>query len=82
MIVWAWLFTAPTQLCQLLLTGAADCLAKHSYNEDKCRAQVDALYECCNAMYEQRGDKAQSASCPKATLLRLKLKQRAQESSR
>jgi hypothetical protein len=56
-----------------------DCLAKNSYNEAKCRSQVDALYECCNRFYERFGDDAQSASCPKPNLLRLKMKQRAEE---
>lgn len=59
-----------------------DCLAKNSYNEAKCRSQVDALYDCCNAFYEKFGENAQSASCPKPNLLRLKIKQRAEESSR
>jgi len=53
-----------------------DCLAKNSYDEAKCSSQVDALYECCNAFYSQNGDDAKSASCPKASLLRLKMKQR------
>ncbi|KAI2791247.1 Cx9C motif-containing protein 4 [Penicillium oxalicum] len=51
---------------------------KNSYNEDKCQAQIDALYECCNAFYQQQGDQASTVSCPKAGLLRLKMKQRAQ----
>ena len=56
--------------------SSPDCLAKNSYNEAKCRSQVDALYECCNAFYAQHGDDAKSASCPKASLLKLKVKQR------
>ncbi|PMD56004.1 uncharacterized protein K444DRAFT_617100 [Hyaloscypha bicolor E] len=59
-----------------------DCLAKNSYNEAKCRSQVDALYKCCNAFYAQNGDNAKSASCPKASLLKLKMKQRADEGSK
>ncbi|KAF2744222.1 DUF1903-domain-containing protein [Sporormia fimetaria CBS 119925] len=54
-----------------------DCLLKNNYNEDKCRKEVDALYECCNAFYEKNGDQASVVSCPKASLLRLKMKQRA-----
>jgi len=64
------------------LTTTADCLAKNSYNEDKCRSQVDALYDCCNRFYEKNGDGAKSVSCPKANLLKLKMKQRAEESSK
>ncbi|KAJ5771013.1 uncharacterized protein N7511_003064 [Penicillium nucicola] len=58
---------------------ALDCLTKNSYNEDKCQTQIDALYECCNAFYQQQGDQASTVSCPKANLLRLKIRQRAQE---
>ena len=60
----------------------SDCLAKNSYKEEKCRAQVDALYDCCNVFYSKYGDEAKSVSCPKASLLRLKLKQRAEESTK
>ncbi|KAJ5286328.1 hypothetical protein N7524_001634 [Penicillium chrysogenum] len=55
-----------------------NCIMKNSFNEDKCQAQIDALYECCNAFYQERGDQASTVSCPKANLLRLKMKQRAQ----
>lgn len=61
----------------IYLTGTA-CLTKNSFNEDKCQAQIDALYECCNAFYQERGEQGQTPSCPKASLLRLKMKQRAQ----
>ena len=64
----------------LWLIVIQDCLAKNTYNEEKCRSQVDALYDCCNEFYRRFGDNAKSASCPKAGLLRLKLKQRAEES--
>ncbi|KAJ6109512.1 hypothetical protein N7486_001747 [Penicillium sp. IBT 16267x] len=57
---------------------APDCLNKNSWKEEKCQAQIDALYECCNAFYQERGDQASVVSCPKANLLRLKMRQRAQ----
>jgi hypothetical protein len=57
-------------------------LAKNSYKEEKCRSQVDALYECCNAFYSNNGDDAKSVSCPKANLLRLKMKQRTEENEK
>ena len=60
----------------------AACLDKNGYNEAKCQAQIDALYECCNAFYQANGDDAKTVSCPKAGLLRLKMKQRAQEASK
>ncbi|KAH8697332.1 hypothetical protein BGW36DRAFT_378464 [Talaromyces proteolyticus] len=56
------------------------CLSKNSYKEEKCQAQIDALYECCNAFYKEHGDDAKTASCPKASLLRIKMKQRGQAS--
>ena len=64
------------------MTNFTDCLAKHSYREDKCRKEIDALYECCNAFYVEKGDEATTVSCPKASLLRLKMKQRAQEAAK
>ncbi|KAI5294472.1 Cx9C motif-containing protein 4, mitochondrial [Ascosphaera acerosa] len=54
-----------------------DCLYKHSFQESKCQAQIDALYECCRLFYEVKGDDARTVSCPKPDLLRLKLQQRA-----
>ena len=53
-----------------------DCLMKNRYNEEKCRGRVDALYECCNAFYQGKGEDAKTSSCPKPSLLKLKLKQR------
>lgn len=32
--------------------------------------QVDALYECCNAFYQEKGETASTVSCPKYTLLK------------
>lgn len=32
--------------------------------------KVDALYECCNAFYKERGDDARCVTCPKPDLLR------------
>ncbi|TVY90514.1 Cx9C motif-containing protein, mitochondrial [Lachnellula willkommii] len=58
------------------------CLGKNSYQESKCQAQIDALYECCNSFYARNGDEAKSVCCPQASLLRLKMKQRAEESSK
>ena len=58
--------------------SASDCLAKNSYKEERCRSHVDALYDCCQAFYSKYGDDAKSVSCPKASLLKLKLRQRAE----
>lgn len=51
-------------------------MAKNSFNQEKCQAQIDALYDCCNAFYKERGEDAKTPSCPKPSLLKLKLKQR------
>lgn len=70
-------YGAPPRCKERLFTVAA-CLNRNAYREDKCQAQIDALYECCNAFYQQRGDEGKTPSCPKANLLRLKMKQRAE----
>ena len=54
------------------------CLGKNSYQQEKCQEQIDALYTCCNLFYLKNGDNASTPSCPKANLLRLKMKQRNQ----
>jgi ssDNA-binding Zn-finger/Zn-ribbon topoisomerase 1 len=51
-------------------------LTKNGYNEAKCAKYVDALYECCQAFYEKNGDSTVTVSCPKPSLLRLKMEQR------
>ncbi|TKA28637.1 Cx9C motif-containing protein 4, mitochondrial [Salinomyces thailandicus] len=51
-------------------------LMKNNYQEEKCQTQIDALYECCNLFYQRNGDEASTVSCPKASLLSLKMKQR------
>ncbi|KAJ9292541.1 hypothetical protein DTO271G3_8698 [Paecilomyces variotii] len=56
------------------------CLTKNNYKEERCQAQLDALYECCNAFYKERGEDAQTPSCPKPSLLKVKLKQRGLQS--
>ncbi|KAI1209470.1 DUF1903-domain-containing protein [Annulohypoxylon truncatum] len=65
--------------CHPRACAIQDCLTKNNYNEAKCSGFIDALYECCDAFYRKHGDNATSASCPKASLLRLKLKQRQDE---
>lgn len=32
--------------------------------------QVDALYECCEAFYKNRGEDGKTVSCPKPSMLR------------
>ncbi|KAI1807345.1 DUF1903-domain-containing protein [Daldinia bambusicola] len=68
--------------CHPRACAIQDCLGKNGYNEAKCSRYIDALYECCDAFYRKHGDGATSASCPKASLLRLKMKQRQDEQSK
>ena len=79
--------SVPFRVCVLRISTLAlanilmiDCLAKNSYNEKKCTSQVDALYDCCNTFYAKNGDSAKTVSCPKANLLKIKMKQRMQDS--
>ncbi|KAI9171944.1 Cx9C motif-containing protein [Paramyrothecium foliicola] len=55
-----------------------DCLTRNNYNEAKCQEAVKALYECCASFYDRYGDEATTPSCPKPSLLRLKLEQQKQ----
>ncbi|KZZ97988.1 mtcp1 [Ascosphaera apis ARSEF 7405] len=64
--------------CHARACAIQNCLNKNGFQESKCQAQVDALYECCKAFYEAKGDDAKTVSCPKPDLLRLKMKQRAE----
>lgn len=66
--------------CHSLACAIQDCLSRNSYNEEKCKAEVDNLYQCCKAFYQRQGENANTVSCPKASLLRLKMKQRSQGS--
>ena len=45
---------------------------------ESSQSQVDDLYKCCNAFYERQGEATDTISCPKASVLRLKMKQKAQ----
>lgn len=66
----------------MLYTVSSDdfiaCIQKNNFDEAKCKQQIDALYACCNLFYKRDGDDASTLSCPKAGLLRLKMKQRQQ----
>ncbi|KAF2083580.1 DUF1903-domain-containing protein, partial [Saccharata proteae CBS 121410] len=64
--------------CHSAACAIQNCLQTSNYKEEKCQKQIDALYACCNLFYEKNGDDASVVSCPKANLLRLKMKQRSQ----
>ncbi|KAF2671960.1 DUF1903-domain-containing protein [Microthyrium microscopicum] len=66
--------------CHPRACAIQSCLQRSGYREDKCQKLIDALYECCDEFYKRHGDDGKSVSCPKASLLRLKMQQRAQGS--
>ncbi|EGO52813.1 hypothetical protein NEUTE1DRAFT_118942 [Neurospora tetrasperma FGSC 2508] len=61
--------------CHPRACAIQNCLTRNGFDESKCQKQIDALYECCNAFYEKNGESASTVSCPKASLLRLKMEQ-------
>ncbi|TQW06827.1 hypothetical protein IF2G_05211 [Cordyceps javanica] len=63
------------RLLLILLLTLPDCLTRNNYNEARCQDVIKALYTCCESFYERHGDNASSPSCPKPSLLRLKMKQ-------
>jgi hypothetical protein len=56
-----------------------NCLQRNGYNESKCGAEIDALYECCTEMYKREGLAEKNVCCPQRSLLDFKVKQRAAE---
>ncbi|KAI7117045.1 hypothetical protein KC316_g18851 [Hortaea werneckii] len=64
--------------CHPQACAIQDCIQKNNFKEERCQKQIDALYECCNLFYQRNGDEASVVSCPKAILLRLKMKQRSE----
>ncbi|KAF1937202.1 DUF1903-domain-containing protein [Clathrospora elynae] len=64
--------------CHARACAIQNCIQKNNFNEARCRKEVDALYECCNAFYKDKGEHASTVSCPKYSLLKLKMKQRAE----
>ncbi|KAF2873323.1 hypothetical protein BDV95DRAFT_338432 [Massariosphaeria phaeospora] len=67
--------------CHSRACAIQNCLQKSNYQEEKCKKELNALYECCNAFYQEHGEGASTVCCPKPSLLKLKMKQRSQESS-
>ncbi|KAL1955124.1 hypothetical protein VTO42DRAFT_8988 [Malbranchea cinnamomea] len=61
--------------CHPRACAIQDCLTKNGYQEEKCRSEIIALYKCCQAFYQEKGDQAKTPSCPKPNLLGLKLRQ-------
>lgn len=69
----------PANLLLLEQCAIQACLRRNQYNESRCTEVIDALYDCCAAMYQRQGLAEKNVCCPKRPLLELKMKQRAQE---
>ncbi|RPA96949.1 DUF1903-domain-containing protein [Choiromyces venosus 120613-1] len=65
--------------CHPRACAIQDCLVRNNYNESRCTDLIDALYDCCSELYKRDGPGANSTCCPKESLLKLKMKQRAEE---
>lgn len=59
--------------CHAKACAIQTCLQKNSYDESKCTDKVLALYECCWKL--QQESQQTSVSCPKPSLLKLKMQQ-------
>ncbi|KMU80046.1 hypothetical protein CISG_07996 [Coccidioides immitis RMSCC 3703] len=64
-----------SQPCHSFACAIQDCLTKNSYQEERCRDQIIALYKCCDLFYQENGRDARTPSCPRPDLLKLKLQQ-------
>ncbi|KZT72380.1 hypothetical protein DAEQUDRAFT_755211 [Daedalea quercina L-15889] len=50
------------------------CLNKNTYKPEKCEEHMRNLYMCCQAMYEQTGERGESTACPMPSVVRRWLK--------
>lgn len=46
---------------------------RFNYQESRCEATINKLYECCEQMYRRDGEDARASACPKPDVLKLKL---------
>ncbi|CAG8759075.1 3223_t:CDS:2, partial [Acaulospora colombiana] len=67
-----------TQNCQ-----AKDCLSKNKSSPDKCDAQLFALYECCEKLYQAQaaGKPIDNTNCAQETVVKRWLKQHRKSST-
>ncbi|ODQ63250.1 Cx9C motif-containing protein 4, mitochondrial [Nadsonia fulvescens var. elongata DSM 6958] len=68
------------EACHRQACAIQNCIQKNNYNEAKCTALIDALYDCCARFYNDNGLEAKSVTCPRPELLKLKIEQRGRES--
>ncbi|KAL9935466.1 hypothetical protein V8E36_005814 [Tilletia maclaganii] len=52
------------------------CLQKNSFQQEKCEHLVQELYRCCAQFYREKGNEAESDSCPLPSVVERKLKQK------
>ncbi|KAF9465208.1 hypothetical protein BDZ94DRAFT_1160523, partial [Collybia nuda] len=46
------------------------CLNKNTYKPERCDKVLRSLYECCQRMYDERGDDAEASACPQANIVK------------
>ncbi|WVQ65455.1 uncharacterized protein L199_003631 [Kwoniella botswanensis] len=63
------------QDCQEEACAIQSCLTKNNYNESACSSYVEALYRCCQKMYESTNDnESKSTACPIRSVVERKMK--------
>ncbi|KAF8320401.1 hypothetical protein DL93DRAFT_2052864, partial [Clavulina sp. PMI_390] len=55
------------------------CLNKNTYKPERCDDYLKRLYVCCQNFYENRGDKAETPSCPMPSVVTRWMKKNAPE---
>ncbi|KAF4562927.1 hypothetical protein EYR40_007360 [Pleurotus pulmonarius] len=55
--------------CQPEACDLQSCLGKNAYAPNKCDKHLKRLYLCCQKMYKEGGDKAQSTACPQSSVV-------------
>ncbi|KAJ7288785.1 hypothetical protein C8J57DRAFT_1281216 [Mycena rebaudengoi] len=53
-----------SQACQPEACSLQTCLNKNTYKPEKCDERLRDLYKCCQTMYNEAGEKAESTACP------------------
>ncbi|KAF4598977.1 hypothetical protein EYR38_007390 [Pleurotus pulmonarius] len=55
--------------CQPEACDLQSCLGKNTYALEKCDKHLKRLYLCCQNMYREGEDKAQSTACPQSRVV-------------
>ncbi|KAF9487971.1 DUF1903-domain-containing protein [Pleurotus eryngii] len=57
------------EACQTEACDLQSCLGKNTYTPEKCDHHLKRLYLCCQKIYREGGDKAQSTACPQSNVV-------------